>query len=76
MRLVFAGTPATAVPSLEALLKSGHTVEAVITRPDARSGRGLQLAQSPVAERAAEAGIEILRPDRPSSPDFLARLRD
>jgi len=76
MRLVFAGTPATAVPSLDALLKSGHTVEAVVTRPDARSGRGLQLTRSPVAERAAEAGLEILRPDRPSNPEFLARLRE
>lgn len=76
MRLVFAGTPATSVPSLDALLKSGHTVEAVVTRPDARSGRGLRLAPSPVAERAAEAGIEILRPERPSNPDFQARLRE
>jgi len=76
MRVVFAGTPATAVPSLDALLKSGHTVEAVVTRPDARSGRGLRLAPSPVAERAAEAGLEILRPERPSNPDFQARLRE
>jgi methionyl-tRNA formyltransferase len=76
MRVVFAGTPATAVPSLDALLKSGHTVEAVVTRPDARSGRGLRLARSPVAERAAEAGLEILQPERPSNPDFLARLRE
>lgn len=76
MRLVFAGTPAAAVPSLDALLKSGHTVEAVVTRPDARSGRGLRLAPSPVAERAAEAGLEILRPDRPADPEFLARLRE
>jgi methionyl-tRNA formyltransferase len=76
MRLVFAGTPAAAVPSLDALLKSRHTVEAVITRPDARSGRGLRLAPSPVAERAAEAGLEVLQPERPSNPDFLARLRE
>jgi len=75
MRLVFAGTPATAVPTLEALLTSRHAVAAVITRPDARSGRGLQRAPSPVAMRAAEAGIEILRPDRPGDPEFLARLR-
>jgi len=75
MRLVFAGTPATAVPTLEALLKSRHAVAAVITRPDARSGRGLQKAASPVAARAEEAGIEILRPQRPGDPEFLARLR-
>jgi methionyl-tRNA formyltransferase len=75
MRLVFAGTPATAVPTLEALLKSRHAVQAVITRPDAKSGRGQQLGASPVAARAAEAGVEVLRPQRPGDPEFLARLR-
>ena len=75
MRLVFAGTPSTAVPTLEALLKSRHAVQAVITRPDAKSGRGQQLGASPVAARAAEAGVEVLRPQRPGDPEFLARLR-
>jgi|SRR5580658_878520 methionyl-tRNA formyltransferase len=74
MRLVFAGTPQTAVPSLMALLASKHTVAAVVTRPDAPAGRGRRVAASPVAQRASEAGIEILRPARPSDPDFLARL--
>jgi methionyl-tRNA formyltransferase len=76
MRLVFAGTPQTAVPSLEALLASSHTVAAVLTRPDARAGRGLRVAASPVAERAREAGIEVLQPRRPSDPAFLARLAE
>jgi methionyl-tRNA formyltransferase len=76
MRLVFAGTPATALPTLAALLKSRHVVAAVITRPDARSGRGRQLRPSPVAEQAVAAGIEVLTPDRPGDPDFLARLRE
>src|SRR5580692_4298132 len=75
MRLVFAGTPAAAVPSLDALLKSRHEVAAVVTRPDSRAGRGLHLGRSPVAERAAQAGIEVLSPDRPADPDFQARLR-
>jgi methionyl-tRNA formyltransferase len=74
MRLVFAGTPQAAVPSLEALLASSHTVAAVLTRPDARAGRGLRVATSPVAERARQAGIEVLQPPRPSDPAFLARL--
>jgi methionyl-tRNA formyltransferase len=74
MRLVFAGTPAAAVPSLDALLSSGHEVAAVVTRPDARSGRGLRLAASPVARRAEAAGVEVLRPPRPRDGDFLARL--
>src|SRR5271165_4325619 len=76
MRLVFAGTPDTAVPSLDALLKSRHEVAAVITRPDAKAGRGLRVGRSPVAERAAEAGVDVLTPARPSGPDFLTLLRE
>jgi methionyl-tRNA formyltransferase len=76
MRLVFAGTPAAAVPSLEALLGSRHEVAAVVTRPDAPAGRGLKLVPSPVAERAAAAGVEILRPARPRDPEFVDRLRE
>ncbi|MFI0445070.1 methionyl-tRNA formyltransferase [Actinomadura sp. 6N118] len=75
MRLVFAGTPETAVPSLEALLASGHEVAAVVTRPDAPSGRGRKLVASPVAQRAHEAGIEVLKPAKASAPEFLDRLR-
>jgi methionyl-tRNA formyltransferase len=74
VRLVFAGTPDVALPSLEALLASRHEVVAVLTRPDAPAGRGRKLVASPVARRAAEAGIEVLKPDRPRDPDFLARL--
>ena len=61
MRLVFAGTPETAVPSLRALLASTHEVVAVLTRPDARSGRGRTLAPSPVKEVALEHGLEARR---------------
>src|SRR6266699_3850735 len=74
MRLVFAGTPKTAVPSLEALLGSRHSVVAVVTRPDARAGRGLRVVASPVAERARQARLEVLQPARPADPGFLARL--
>src|SRR5215472_16175679 len=76
MRLVFAGTPQAAVPSLTALLDSKHTVAAVLTRPDAPAGRGQKLIASPIARLAAEAGLEVLRPARPSDPAFLARLAD
>jgi methionyl-tRNA formyltransferase len=75
MRLVFAGTPEAAVPALDALLKSRHQVAAVVTRPDAPAGRGLRRAASPVAVRAAEAGIEVLKPVRPREPEFIDRLR-
>jgi len=77
LRLVFAGTPETALPSLRALLDSPrHEVAAVVTRPDARSGRGRRLHPSPVAELAAEAGVEVLKPAKAGDPEFLARLRE
>lgn len=75
MRLVFAGTPETSVPSLDALLASRHTVVAVVTRPDAPSGRGRHLVDSPVARRAAAAGVEVLKPAKARDPEFLDRLR-
>ncbi|EST24255.1 methionyl-tRNA formyltransferase [Streptomycetaceae bacterium MP113-05] len=77
MRLVFAGTPEVAVPALDALLASGrHEVAAVVTRPDAPAGRGRRMVASPVARRAREAEIEVLRPERPRDPAFLARLAE
>ena len=74
MRLVFAGTPQTAVPSFDALLASRHEVVAVLTRPDA-PGRGRRVESSPVARRAAAAGLEVLTPARARDPLFLDRLR-
>lgn len=74
MRLVFAGTPEVALPSLRAVLESRHELVAVVTRPDARAGRGRTLAASPVARFAEQHGLEILRPQRPSDPAFLDRL--
>ena len=65
MRVVFAGTPRAAVPSLEELLRSKHEVVAVLTRPDAAAGRGRQVGPSPVAQCAASAGIEVLKPASP-----------
>jgi len=74
VRLVFAGTPQTAVPALDALLASRHEVVAVVTRPDAPAGRGRKVEPSPVAQRAAAAGLEVLRPARARDPEFLGRL--
>lgn len=76
MRIVFAGTPQVAVPSLEALLASDHEVVAVLTRPDAPSGRGKKLTPSPVAARAAELGLETLKPTSVRDPEFLARFAE
>ena len=57
MRVVFAGTPDAAVPSLEAVAASTHELVAVVTRPDAPSGRGRSLEPSPVRVRAEELGV-------------------
>ncbi|MFD4248759.1 methionyl-tRNA formyltransferase [Amycolatopsis thermoflava] len=77
MRLVFAGTPEPAVPSLRALLDSPrHEVVAVVTRPDAPAGRGRKLLRSPVGALADEHGIEVLTPPKAGDPDFLQRLTE
>lgn len=74
MRLVFAGTPEAAVPSLRALLASSHTILAVLTRPDARAGRGRGWTRSPVREVAEEAGLEVLTPATAREPSLHDRL--
>lgn len=76
MRLLFAGTPQTALPSLDALLSSRHEVIAVLTRPQAPSGRGRRVSSSPVALRAEEAGIDILTPASLREPAFVRALAD
>ncbi|MFG3299160.1 methionyl-tRNA formyltransferase [Micromonospora chersina] len=75
MRLVFAGTPAVAVPALDAIAASGHELLAVVTRPDAPAGRGRGLVRSPVGAWADAHGVEVLTPARPREPEFLDRLR-
>ena len=75
MRLVFAGTPAVALPALEAIAASGHELLAVVTRPDAPAGRGRRLVRSPVGAWADERGVPALTPARPRDPEFLDALR-
>lgn len=76
MRLVFAGTPEPAAASLRALLGSRHEVAAVLTRPDARAGRGRALVPSPVRQLAEESGLEVLTPDSPRDPALRERLEE
>lgn len=64
MRLVFCGTPAFAVPTLQALRSAGHRIELVLCQPDRPSGRGLALTVPPVKQAALEAGIEVLQPEK------------
>ncbi len=75
MRLVFAGTPEVALPSLRAIVESEHELVGVITRPDAPAGRGRRLTPSPVALAAADLGVPVLAPDHPRDPEFQAALR-
>jgi methionyl-tRNA formyltransferase len=75
VRLVFAGTPEPAVPSLARLVESPrHDVVAVLTRPDAASGRRGKPSPSPVARFAAEHDIPVLRPSKPNSDEFIHEL--
>jgi methionyl-tRNA formyltransferase len=77
VRLVFAGTPATALPSLDLLAGSErHELVAVVTRPDRPAGRGRERSATPVRRRAEELGIEVLTPEHPRDPAFLDRLED
>lgn len=76
MRVIFAGTPAAAVPSLQKLLDVGrHEVIAVLTRPPRPAGRGRHLTPSPVAQVAEQAQIPVLTPSRLGDPELLAQLR-
>ena len=75
MRLVFAGTPEPALPALDALAASRHDLVGVVTRPDAPAGRGRRLVASPVARRAEELGVPVLKPEHPRDPAFQETLR-
>jgi methionyl-tRNA formyltransferase len=74
MRLVFLGTPAFAVPSLEACLAAGHEVAAVLTQPDRPRGRGQQPAFSPVKQAALRLGLAVHQPERVRRPEVVDLL--
>lgn len=76
MRLVFAGTPDVALPSLDALISSRHDVLAVLTRPPAPAGRGRAPRPSPVQARAEELGLPVLAPASLREPDTLAAIAE
>ena len=75
MRVVFAGTPEVAVPALHAIAESRHELVGVVTRPDAPAGRGRKLVASPVAQRAEELGVPLLKPEHPRDPEFQEALK-
>lgn len=74
MRVLFAGTPEVALPSLRAIVEAGHQVVGVLTRPDAPVGRGKKLTASPVARLAAELGLPVLKARGPSA-ELLTQIK-
>jgi methionyl-tRNA formyltransferase len=74
VNVVFMGTSAFAVPTLEALLASSHTVLAVVTQPDRPQGRGQRIAYSPVKQVALSQQVRVLQPRRASNPTLLDEL--
>lgn len=74
MRIVFMGTPEFSVPSLNALIRSSHTVVGVVTQPDRPKGRGQELSASPIKQLALEHKIPILQPLKMKDPAFLEAL--
>jgi methionyl-tRNA formyltransferase len=74
MRIIFAGTPEFAVPTLKMLLASGHDICAVYTQPDRPAGRGRKIQLSPVKETALAAGIQVLQPDSLKSAEAVGEL--
>jgi methionyl-tRNA formyltransferase len=75
MRLVFLGTPAFAVPTLEAIVRAGHEVAAVLTQPDRPRGRGQNAAASPVKQAALGLGLTVYQPERVRRPEAVEYLR-
>ncbi|MCS7185531.1 MAG: methionyl-tRNA formyltransferase [Armatimonadetes bacterium] len=71
MRVVFLGTPEFAVPSLEAIVNSGHEVALVVTQPDKPAGRGLKLTPPPVKIASQNLGLTVFQPERLNEPESL-----
>lgn len=76
MNIVFMGTPAFAVPSLEMLIAEGYTIAAVVTQPDRPQGRKKVLTPTPVKEAALRHGIPVLQPQRLRNPEAVAELAE
>ena len=72
--IVFMGTPAFAVASLDALVKAGFTIRAVVTAPDKPAGRGLLLQESAVKKYAVENNLPVLQPVKLKDPAFISAL--
>ncbi|MDP9079154.1 MAG: methionyl-tRNA formyltransferase [Bacteroidota bacterium] len=75
MKIIFMGTPQFAVASLDALIKAGSDIIAVVTAPDKPAGRGKKLSESAVKQYAVENGLKVLQPEKLKAPEFLEELK-
>ncbi|HTD45180.1 MAG TPA: methionyl-tRNA formyltransferase, partial [Bryobacteraceae bacterium] len=75
MRLIFMGTPAFAVPSLDRIVAAGHEMVAVFTQPDRPQGRSLRVAMPVVKEAALRLGLAVYQPERVRRPEVVEQLR-
>jgi len=76
LRIVFMGTPEFAIPSLEAIVSSGHQIIGVVTQPDKPKGRGKKLAPPPVKEWALARAIPVYQPEKVRDPEFIRILKE
>lgn len=76
MRIIYMGTPDFSVPALDALVKAGHDVIAVVTQPDKPKGRGKEVAMPPVKGKALEYEIPVYQPVKARAPEFVALLKE
>ncbi len=76
MKIVFLGTPEFSVMALDAIIKAGHDVAAVVTMPDKPAGRGMQLQQSAVKKYAVEHHLKVLQPEKLKDEKFISELKE
>lgn len=76
MKIIFFGTPEFAVPSLQKLVESGHSVEAVVTTPDKERGRGKKISFTPVKKFAIENNIPVIQPEKLKDENFIEEIRN
>ncbi len=76
MKIIFLGTPEFSVPSLDAIIKAGHQVAAVVTMPDKPAGRGMHLTQSAVKKFAVANNIPVLQPQKLKDENFITQLKN
>ena len=76
MKIVYMGTPDFAVAPLEAIIKAGHQVMAVVTQPDKQKGRGKEVQMTPVKTCAVQYGIPVFQPVKIREPEAVNKLKE